>query len=105
MHNIIKKKQVESNVIDHINHNTLDNRKCNLREISKEENATNICINLKSKTGVRNVTIENGRYRVRINGRSFGSYLTLEEAVEVANRERQKIFKLSNTEDEKVRIL
>ena len=63
MHNMIMSKTDENNVIDHINHNTLDNRKSNLRELSKKDNATNTSVD-KSKTGIRNVTIENGKYRV-----------------------------------------
>lgn len=60
MHNMIMSKTDENNVIDH---NTLDNRKSNLRELSKK--ATNTSVD---KTGIRNVTIENGKYRVRIKG-------------------------------------
>lgn len=63
MHNMIMSKTDENNVIDHINHNTLDNRKSNLRELSKKDNATNTSVD-KSKTEIRNVTIENGKYRV-----------------------------------------
>lgn len=70
MHNMIMSKTDENNVIDHINHNTLDNRKSNLRELSKKDNATNTSVD-KSKTGIRNFTIENGKYRVRIKGISF----------------------------------
>lgn len=73
MHNMIMSKTDENNVIDHINHNTLDNRKSNLRELSKKDNATNTSVD-KSKTGIRNVTIENGKYRVRIKGISFGYF-------------------------------
>lgn len=91
MHNIVMPKTNVNNVIDHINHNTLDNRKSNLRELSKEDNATNT-FNSKSKTGIRNVTIENGKYRVRIKGISFGYYDTLEEAEIIADKERLKIF-------------
>ena len=79
MHNLIMKKTNPNNVIDHIDNNPLNNRKSNLREITLKENASNISVELsKSKTRVRNVTIERGKYRVRINGKSFGSYATLE---------------------------
>lgn len=68
MINMIMSKTDENNVI---NHNTLDNRKSNLRELSKKDNATNTSVD---KTGIRNVTIENGKYRVRIKGISFGYF-------------------------------
>lgn len=103
MHNIIMSKANINNVIDHINHNTLDNRKSNLRELSREDNATNT-FNSKSKTGVRNVTIENGKYRVRIKGISFGCYDTLEEATIIADKERLKIFPLYEKDSKRIII-
>lgn len=103
MHNIIMSKIDANNVIDHINHNTLDNRRSNLRELSRKDNATNISVN-KSKTGIRNVTIENGRYRVRIKGISFGCYDTLEEAKIIADKERSKIFPLYEENSERIII-
>ena len=44
MHNMIMSKTDENNVI---NHNTLDNRKSNLRELSKKDNATNTSVDKK----------------------------------------------------------
>lgn len=100
MHNMIMSKTDENNVIDH---NTLDNRKSNLRELSKKDNATNTSVD-KSKTGIRNFTIENGKYRVRIKGISFGYYDTLEEAKIIADRERLKIFPLYEENSERIII-
>ena len=80
------------------------NRKSNLREITSKENSSNVIIT-KSKTGVRNVTIENGRYRVRINGKSFGSYSTLEEAEKIAKIEREKIFPLNSDISDKIILI
>lgn len=91
-------------MIDHIDHNTLNNVRSNLREVSKIENASNISNNLNSKTGYRNVTIENNKYRVRIKGKSFGSYNTFEEAKQVADRERKKIFPLASELDNRITL-
>lgn len=103
MHNLIMEKTNPNNVIDHIDNNPLNNRKSNLREVTPRENASNISVKLnKSKTRVRNVTIEKGRYRVRINRKSFGSYTTLEEASKVADKERIKIFPLSSNSTNRV---
>lgn len=103
MHNLILEKQNSDNIIDHIDHNPLNNRKSNLREITKQENSQNISPTLfKSKTGYRNITIENGRYRVRISGKSFGRYKTLEEALKVAEEKRKEIFPIASEKDERI---
>lgn len=102
MHNLILDKIDSNNIIDHIDHNPLNNRKSNLREITKRENSQNISPTLSSKTGHRNITIQNNRYRVRINNKSFGSYETLEEAIDVAKEKRKEIFHISSELDEKI---
>lgn len=96
LHNFIFNKLDSNNIIDHIDHNTLNNVRTNLREVSKEQNAQNISTTLKSSTTHRNVTIDGDKYRVRIGRHSFGRYNTLEETVEVAKRERKNIFPLSS---------
>ena len=104
LHNFIFEKSNPNNVIDHIDHNTLNNARSNLREVSKEQNAQNISSTLNSITHCRNVTIEDGKYRVRIGGKSFGRYNTLEEAKQVAERERRNIFPLSSELDNKITL-
>lgn len=99
-----KQKEKESNIVDHIDHNTLNNKKSNLREITRQENAQNISTTLSSTTRHRNVTIDNGYYRVRINGISLGRYKTIEEAISVADTERIKIFPKSNLLNKKIQL-
>lgn len=101
LHNFIFEKTNIENVVDHIDHDVLNNTRSNLREISKEQNAQNISTTLKSITGCRNVTIEDGKYRVRIGNHSFGRYNTLEEAKQVAERERRDLFPFSSELDNK----
>lgn len=105
LHNLILEKSNPENIVDHIDHNTLNNVRSNLRGISKEQNAQNISVTLSNSiTKCRNITIEDGKYRVRIGGHSSGRYNTLEEAQEVAKRERRNIFPLSSELDNKTTI-
>lgn len=87
----------ENLVIDHINGDTLDNRKCNLRIVNRLENATNLSSISKNKSGYTNVYLEHdGKYRVRICGKSFGRYDTVDKAIEVRNTHVKYIFPLRN---------
>jgi hypothetical protein len=88
--------------IDHINHNTLDNRKENLRIISRPNNASNRQgANKNNSTGARNVNLcksYNGYiYKVQImkNGKRYSEEFPLnqfEQAKEWAETKRQELF-------------
>lgn len=75
--------------VDHINRNTLDNRKSNLRICTQIQNMRN-CKSLKNKTGFRGVYQNhgNGKFRacISIKNKTFhipGNFLTAEEAAKV----------------------
>jgi hypothetical protein len=93
--NVTETKQV----VDHLNHNTLDNRKHNLRIVSIDENNRNRRgANRNTSTGVRNVSYSktDNKYivQLQVNGKNtvFGRFDSLEEAAELANIKRKEIY-------------
>lgn len=70
-----------SGQIDHINRIKDDNRIENLRDVSQSVNQTNTGPRVTSKTGIKNIhPRREGGYRVKIKGRFYGNFKTLEQA-------------------------
>lgn len=83
--------------IDHINHDTLDNRKCNLRITSVSENLRNRKgKNITNKSGYRNVCWDGFSWIVtlRVNGKQtcLGRFKDVDEAGTFAEKMRQKYY-------------
>lgn len=72
-------------VTDHLNGDTMDNRRANLRVCSSMENNRNRKLCSGNKTGVAGVDVFRGKYRAQINTPErriyLGSFETLAEAV------------------------
>ena len=101
LHRMLMKPNVDM-VVDHINRNTLDNRRENLRVITTGQNTQNIHGNKRSETGIRGVSRNKKwgkpwRARVRVNGKDkyLGSFDTLEEAERAAIEGRKKYLPYS----------
>lgn len=79
-------KPPENFVVDHKNRNKLDNRRCNLRICTRQENNFNRGMSSKNTTGVKGVSFhqKSGRYRAYIKKdrktKYLGSFKTIEEA-------------------------
>lgn len=83
-------------VVDHINHDGLDNRKENLRVVTHQQNMQNQLINKNNKSGFKNVswceTNQKWVARVKVDGKYcyLGNYNDAESANEVATKFRIK---------------
>lgn len=99
MHNFVLRY---AGLIDHINHNSLDNRKCNLRRCTVKQNVGNIRFSLrgKPKSGYLGVgffnfmsngyTFRRKPWRARIGKKLIGYFATAEEAARAYDAEAKK---------------
>lgn len=88
--------------VDHINHDTLDNRKINLRNVNRSQNGQNKKGARKDNTtGIRGLTwkarLNKWQVAIRLNGKLnyLGVYDDIEEAERVAIEWRQKYMPYS----------
>jgi hypothetical protein len=98
MHRIILDCWKSRTEVDHIDGNTLDNRKHNLRKAKIKDNLKNRhSFNINNNTGQRNVCLHNGQYlvQIQVNGKNkcLGSFDNIEDAGAYAEEMRQLHYK------------
>jgi len=86
-------------MVDHKNHDTLDNRKSNLRLVNNQQNLQNRAgADCDSKSGYRNVwwNTQQNKWSVSFSSKRkhyyCGSYESIAEAIAVANKKRKEIL-------------
>ena len=82
---------------DHKNHDTLDNRKSNLRSVTQQQNNSNKRgPSVKNKCGIRGVSLKEGRWRshIRVNGKGIhlGTFHKIEDAAAAYAAANKKYF-------------
>lgn len=88
-----------SEIVDHINRNKLDNRKCNLRITNQRVNGYNAKLSVRNTSGHKGINRSaNGEKwiaRIYVEGRNMylGTYETIEEAIKARKKAEEKYYK------------
>lgn len=89
----------KSIIVDHINHNGLDNRKCNLRICTNSQNLCNCNLPKNNKSGHKGVYWESTRNKwntqITLNGKCvhLGIFDNIEDAIKARNDAAEKYYK------------
>lgn len=97
LHRLVTNAPDNGLVVDHINGDTLDNRKENLRITTQKNNSRNLALSKNNRTGVTGVSkTPNGKYRARImvdrKEIRLGTFETLKEAAVARKNGETKYF-------------
>lgn len=99
LHIFLLGKQPQSKVIDHINRNKLDNRRCNLRVCTQKENIQNASLKSTNKSGIAGVYFvpKTNKWRAQISLNSktkhIGIFSSFEEATQARKKAEQIYYK------------
>lgn len=99
LHRVIMDCYDKNFIVDHINRNTLDNRKENLRVVSKSQNAMNCKLNYKHKYGYAGIYKSKTGWRalipIKTKPKSLGVFKTLDEAINARKDAEIKYFNMN----------
>lgn len=88
------RKEKNKLFIDHINHNTFDNRRCNLRIATPSQNNMNSKIRSQNSSGVTGVDYMKSvnKWRARIKKIHLGTFDNFEDAIKARKEAENKYF-------------
>lgn len=98
MHRLIINVSDKKDEIDHINNNKKDNRKCNLRIVTRSQNGMNRGVQSNNKTGVTGVTFyepyDKWNSQIALNGKhiNLGYFSDFEDAVKARKEAEERYF-------------
>lgn len=82
--------------VDHINHDTLDNRKCNLRICTQTQNTRNRIKPSTNTSGYKGVSIQRGcitkKWKASVGDNYLGLYRTSKQAARAYDKKAKEIF-------------
>lgn len=78
--------------VDHINHNTLDNRSENLRVATRSQNMMNRRWGKASRNGIKGVYEYRDRFQAKIGNKWLGIFQTANDAAKAYNQAAIKMF-------------
>lgn len=93
LHNVLIGKK-EGYVVDHIDGDTSNYKRNNLRFCTKQQNAMNRCVRYDNKTGVAGVYWHRRDlcWYVSISGKHIGKFYDFDEAVKVRKAKEEEVF-------------
>lgn len=95
MHRLILNTE-PSDVVDHINHNTVDNRKCNIRNVSRSQNMQNKTPNNELNISGISFEKESSKWRAYISKNNkriyLGRFTNLKDAIDARKQAEEKYF-------------
>ena len=111
LHHVIAGHPMKGFHVDHINRNTLDNRRENLRVVSVQENLRNSSKSSRNKSGFKGVSLDKatGKYQVFIcknyKSKYLGEYETAIEAAKAYDMKAIELFGEGATTNKKLGLL